>query len=337
MKFVYVAVGNDYDMITYSQTAKVTSDVAYWPDPYHSLRGLRKALFTAHNSSRINSVIRLPFRGVWSGVFLPERIKKELDGEDRICFIFNEFVFQYLGNGIPGVLKKRFPGSVSVCLFDDRVEKISPVFGFDVAKKAAELFDFVLTYDGRDARDYGMIYSRPSLIDYSFVPVDPSVPASDVFYVGRAKDRLDTLIEVYDKCSEAGLAPLFYIIEVPEERIVPRPGIVYNRRLSYGQLLRFVKRSRAVVNITQKGAEGITLRDYEAFSMNKYLITNNPIITGSPFYTPEKVILLDSLPGGLATMRPENDSIPWNGTEEYSAVRYYEWLAGLVFRTSDEG
>ena len=331
-QFVYLGCSNEYDMITYRETNKVLSEVIYYPDPYHSLHGIKKFVYEAHNSRKINRIIKLPLKKIWAKTFFPESIQNKISSDKDLCFIFNEFIFGFLENGILEYIAKEYPTAKTICLFDDRIDKLKPLYGENIVERSRDLFDYTLTYNQRDAREYNLIYSIPSLIDYSFVKDNPEIPKMDVFYIGRAKERLDSLIDVFDVCTSKGLFCKFFIVDVPESQIIKREGIIYNKRLSYEKLLEYCKRSKCILNITQEGAEGVTLRDYEAVSMNKYLITNNPIIEKTIFYTPEKVIKTNDLFYELDKITEKNDLKSWNGLKESSVVFYYAWLENDVLK-----
>ena len=67
-----------------------------------------------------------------------------------------------------------------------------------------------------------------------------TVPSSDVYFLGKAKDRYDKIIAVYKKCREAGLRCDFHIVGVEPEKQQYKGEIEYNRPMSYYENLHHI-------------------------------------------------------------------------------------------------
>ena len=139
-------------------------------------------------------------------------------------------------------------------------------------KKAKNCFDFLLTYNELDVKKYDLNLS-PRL----FVNIDTKLFAIkekdiDLFFVGQDKGRIEILNDVYKKCIIAGLKCTFFIVgKVNGEKI---EGINYSERLNYLSVLKYIGRSRCLLNIVQPNSNGITLRDYEALNFGVYMLSN---------------------------------------------------------------
>ena len=108
---------------------------------------------------------------------------------------------------------------------------------------------------------------------------------SDVYFVGKAKDRLKSIMDAYYKLKDSGLTCEFYLTEVPkEEKQLNLPGVHYCEGVSYIDNLKHINNTRCLLEIMQGGGHGYTLRYAEALMYDKKLLTNNPEIKDAPFY-----------------------------------------------------
>ena len=73
----------------------------------------------------------------------------------------------------------------------------------------------------------------------------------------------------------------------------------------------------------QDGATGVTLRDFEAISLNKVLITNCKDIKDYDFYSSEKVVFTDSIHFLNSDALLEKEKLTWNNVELYNISNYY--------------
>ena len=60
---------------------------------------------------------------------------------------------------------------------------------------------------------YGWIY-YPLVYSEVHVEDDNDIPESDVYFVGKAKDRLSEIISFFEKCDAAGLKCDFHLVDV---------------------------------------------------------------------------------------------------------------------------
>ena len=98
---------------------------------------------------------------------------------------------------------------------------------------------------------------------------------NDVFFCGKAKDRLEDIYEIYNVLNSNGLKCDFYVTDVPKEKIKENYNIHYNEKISYKEYLNHVAKSKGIVEVIQKNSSVATLRFKEALAYGKVLITNN--------------------------------------------------------------
>ncbi|MCM1059371.1 MAG: hypothetical protein NC452_03660 [Eubacterium sp.] len=226
-------------------------------------------------------------------------------------------------------LRNTYPNCVLACALTDIVDSYIKFKDFNI-DELTSTFDVVCTYNAIDAQKYGFSLAPSRLYNFEWVRSDEDIPESDVFFVGLNKNRLDKLLKVYEICTQKGLKCDFYISDVGNDKMKYADKIVYNKRISYEEVLKRCKKTKCIVNLIQTGAEGITLRDQEAIGMNKCLITDNPAILDSDFYTREKVIWFDNIETEIDKVFSHSENINWNGTDKHSALSYYQWLEDMI-------
>jgi hypothetical protein len=179
-------------------------------------------------------------------------------------------------------IKNNIPNAVIALYFDNSMSMRS----FCDIQYFKKYFDYIYTSDFHDAEDYQFIfwpavYSKPSLTNH--------IVKYDVTYCGAAKNRSEELLKVYNMLAKSDFKIKFTIVGIDN----PPPGIG-TTRIPYSQVLTDVLESKAVVEICNAQRCGTTLRACEAFTLNKYLITNNQAVLKSKYYNPRFVRVLDT-------------------------------------------
>ncbi len=149
----------------------------------------------------------------------------------------------------------------------------------------------VATFDPRDAGEHGF-----RLLPQVYRQVDlPAAPgrATDVFFVGREKDRLATLLEWKGVLQRQGLRTDCHIVRDRGVRhTAAELEALDERTLPYEETLRRIAGTRAILEILQRGQSGLSVRCLEAFFLGKKLITDNHGIVDSPLYHPDQVFVI---------------------------------------------
>lgn len=215
---------------------------------------------------------------------LPFMFNRKLPLDKPVCFVVLGWYANLVKDFLEEHLRKKYPGCKIVCRFEDIIEKM-PYRNFAEYK---DCFDMLLTFDEKEASKYNIPYYS-SWYDECDVPDGDEIEESDVLFIGRAKDRMEEIIEAYKKLTGAGLKCKFYLVGVPEEKRVLPDEIEYGDYLPYLTVLQYVKKTKCMLEILQRNAESETLRVFEAIFYNKKLITNSPKILTREYYDPQKI------------------------------------------------
>ncbi len=147
------------------------------------------------------------------------------------------------------------------------------------------------TFDPRDAgeHDFRLL---PQVYRQVELPATPG-RASDVFFVGREKNRLATLLEWKDALQQLGLRTDCHIVRDRGVRHTSAQlDALAEQPLPYDETLRRIAGTRAILEILQRGQSGLSVRCLEAFFLGKKLITDNHGIVDSPLYHPDQVFVI---------------------------------------------
>lgn len=329
-KFVYIDWKNDYDYFSMKKSAELADNVYLNTAPDKRKNKAVRFSYKLHTSPKTNRYVSLPFKRLWNRYFIEKKLRKSLCENGPVCFIFSGEKYRLYNTGLFEYLRKAYKKCKLIYMFSDKAQLYfnkDKNFSVDHLKN---IFDLVGSYNQCDVDKYDLVKMPVTPHDYSDIELDPSLPESDVVFVGKEKGRLEQLLSVYEKCTERGLVCDFHIVDVPEENQKYADKITYNKKMSYNELLRRVKRSRCVLNIIQDGADGVTLRDYEAIGMNKYLMTNNKAVEKLSAYNKNMVIDVDNLDSELCKLTEKNNE-SWNTNSAIAYNDYFEKLKEIVF------
>lgn len=260
----------------------------------HKLMGWKYPFWRIHTGKDFNKKVSFPFKSVWNTQYL-KGVNKFKDKDKPICFvllgIWASFAFE---TGLCETIRKQYPSAKIVWYNSDILSKRRPMYPKEWNKSdypdmdyAHRIFDMILSYDQGDCEKHDLVY-YPTFYS-SFHGEKQEMKKSDVYFCGRAKDRLPEIISAYEKLRDAGLKPDFYVTGVPENEQVYPGEITYGSGMSYQEIIQHILNSKALLEIMQKGASGFTVRTNEAVVFDKKLITNNPALKDAPFYNPEYI------------------------------------------------
>lgn len=262
--------------------------VEYIEEILHGKTKVLRFLHKVHNSSAINKIIPIPFKRIWFSSYMGGRGAND----EPNYFIFHGSYYWLRVNGYFDYLKNKYPKAKLVYVLMDTVDSYKNYFsdrfrnGFDL-KYLEDRFDLILTYNKNDADQYQLTY-YPSI--YTMTKSEKKlICKNDVFFIGRAKDRLEEIQQAFKILRQNGFSCEFYITGVEIEKQKYKEEIHYNEFLSYSDVLEHVKESKAILEIIQKGTNAFTFRINEALLYDKVLITNNPIILDLPIKWREKI------------------------------------------------
>lgn len=222
----------------------------------------------------------LPFRNIWNNRYYKNKFNKK----DEIIFIVPPTT-HLLKLKVIKKLKKKYINSKFVLYITDIMSHDQ--FLSDNLELLRD-FNVVISFDYNDCKKYGfinypLVYSAPKELEN----VEEEI---DVYFCGRAKDRLELIMETFYFLKKQGLKCLFILRDVSLKERIKDEGLIYIEKfMSYKENLEYVKKSKCLLEIMQDGGNGYTLRTCEAIAFNKKIISNNYILKEAEFYN-EKMI-----------------------------------------------
>ena len=164
----------------------------------------------------------------------------------------------------------------------------SPIMKSVIPKIPQFKWDKIYTFDANDAKQYG--FTHLGFNYYSSHSHESSLlSTSDVFFVGGLKGgRTEIIYNLYTYLSSHGVRCDFHLMPIENLAIKHLAGICYCKSWQpYEEILEKVQQTNCIIEIVQEGQSGATLRYFEAVTMNKKLLTNNPHIKEFPLYNPK--------------------------------------------------
>lgn len=184
-------------------------------------------------------------------------------------------------------------------------------------------YDSIFTVFAHDADSYGW-----NACKHSYAKIQEDEPAgeliydTDVFFAGRAKNRLQNILRTYEFLVSHDIKCDFHIVGVDKKKMRYADDIKYNKWMPYKELLKRMRRSKCILEILQKHGEGPTLRIAEAIVYNKKIITNDESAAANQFYDERFVQIFDT-PENISLNFIKNDIEPdYHYRGEYSAENF---------------
>lgn len=212
--------------------------------------------------------------------------------DKEIFFLFRSIsYYQHYTERFYDYIKDKYPNGKRIMYLNDMCRgdyAMSGVFGDDFfsVEYLKEQFDLIITYHPVEAKRYQFVWFRHP---YWKMPLEPVEITTDVFFTGRAKDRLDMIHDVFLKLSNSGLKCEFRVLDVDEEsQLKGYEGITYNKLTSYTEYLHEMNRSKCILEVCQRN-DITTLRFAEAVAFNKLLLVNEDFCKSSKYYNPDYI------------------------------------------------
>lgn len=282
-KFVYLLYGKAYEDCIISAIREVPEAYSFKP---FSNRIVEK-IQILHNSRLLNEKRELPLKGIWF-----KRALKEMDIEkdDEIYFILYEsFHLSYSGNFLK-YLKEKFP-SCKLCFM--YLNPVTELIAGKV-KKVSHILDAVITFNEKDSKEYGLVFIpfQPYKLP---IYKDDNIPESDVFFIGADKGRLSKLLSIYEKLTASGLKCDFHIVNVKEEDKKYSNDIIYNKTMTYSEVLARVNATKCVLEVLQNDEDYVSIRTAEALQYHRKLLTESESVKKYDFYNPKTIQVFDDI------------------------------------------
>lgn len=272
---------------------------------------LEKKIYNKHFTKKI----WLPFRCIWNKKYFLNKFDKN----DRICFltyIANNGAFKY---GAIKYLKRKYLNSKVILILTDLVDV---KYKTEKDKKIFKQFDYIFSFDHNDCEKYGfyyhpLVYSRVADLGKN---VNEDI---DVYFCGKEKNRYDLIVETYNFLTDHNLKCQFFIHGVKKEKRINKEGLIHlDKIMSYDENLKYIQKSKCILEIMQDGGQGYTLRTCEAVAYDKKIISNNKNLGDFELFDDKMMYIYENV----------NDiNIEWikNKSEGYKNNSYFSPLSLL--------
>lgn len=196
-----------------------------------------------------------------------------------------------------------------------------------VAKSLMQQFKFdeIITFDPQDAKEYGFRYQNTLYSTFEFDSKNDAT--NDLFYLGCVKDRFEMMLDLKKMINDNHVNSDVKLLGLSQDQI-NKIGAEYsmNKYLPYDEMLSRMQSSKCILDITQKGQSGVTLRYYEAIVYNKKLLTNNENIKELPFYDERYMKFYSDLSDIDWNWVKNGDKPNYRYNNEYSPIHILETL-----------
>lgn len=189
------------------------------------------------------------------------------------------------------------------------------------ARKKCEIWSF----DQDDCQKYGLKFNHQF---YFYAAADQPVEAayaSDLFFVGKDKERLPLLRKMQDELTKAGVNVRMYVVGERKKYTPEEQAFLHKEHLSYPEVLKYNKNTNCLLELMQENQAGFTLRTVEAMFFNKKLVTNNPYLAQCSFYHPRNIYVLGRDPRSLTDFLLKEPAAAWD-PQVVQSYSFEHWL-----------
>ena len=336
MKYNYIILGSPSDLYIRSYSdLKQLKNVLYVPGIFSTLNIIERIIFRFFTWEKLTRIICLPFKTFWN-----KRIFKQCEDciSDHNCFVFIGDWVEYEDElQIVEYLRSVYKECKIVLFLQDLVctKRMKNGKPWDVPV-LKEKFDAVISFDHNDCDKYGFIYHH---LIFSIGSVETKdSPTSDVYFVGKAKNRLNDILSAYKKLIGAGLVCDFHIAGVAIEDRLFSDEIDYEPQITYEENIHRILHTKCILEVMQKDGAGYTQRVCEAVCLDKKLITNNPEIDKAPFYNPALICKYNdaqSIDDDFIRDIKENNNVDYNYKDKFSPINFLNFIETLLLDMSN--
>ena len=327
MKYNYVVLGSSWDLYKQSYSDLANVDYAeYLADYFSNVNNILKQFLLKINlSSKYNNIFPIPFKEYCFSQFLGH----EFPVNKPRCFIFFRNWLRLENFGFSDYLRKTYPNCKLVLFRQDLVH----VEGNDYIKEEEErvlcnkIFDLILSFDQEDCIKYNYVYHP--LVFSSYHGEVENLPKSDVYFLGLVKNRYKEIVKCFERLWENDVVVDANLVGVPISQRVYPDKINYIDGMDYKTNIQHVLNSNCELEIMQVGGHGYTQRMCEVISLDKKLLTNNPIVNTAPFYNPDYIFQINDyrdIDKDICSMIKKRDKVDYKYKENLSPIELIHFI-----------
>ncbi len=288
MKFVIFHSDYEYYKFLFGRTITKRKVINVYGSRIMTKNFLLQFLYRLHHSSLLNKYFNIPLKNIWYSYLIPAQIAKD----DDVCFIFNSSRVSNIDFSFYNYLRAHYKCKLVLQLWNP-IDWDRGKVKYDI-EEMKNIMDMVCTYNVLDAQKYKVTLYPYILFQLKNIIVKPFKDRhTDVLFIGQDKGRMQYIENLYRSLASRGLRCDFYIINPLRECQVDEIHIC--EWISYLDLIKKTEDTKCIVNILQAGAEGITIRDIEAYNYGCYMITNNPLHELNDIFHAEQLVNIDNI------------------------------------------
>jgi len=294
---------------------KDISNVQIVSCPLENKNLIWRVFYRIHNYGKLMSLFSWIPRDIWYPFYFESHFESN---NSNLCFVLiANLELEYLK-----YLKRRFPKAKFVKFYRDLV---STKQRYHDLYKNSNIIDYWITYDEGEAKKYNMLYHN-EIESKASIKTDNKV-LYDVFFAGRAKERLKKVVDVYDYLSSKGINCYFYITGVEKKNQIKRDGIKYAGKLmKYRDMLICNSHARCLLEINQDNAVGYTSRFLESVMFDKKLLTDNMSIRQSHYYDSKFIQCFNTISDINIDFIINDIKVDYNYQGDFSPVKFISFL-----------
>lgn len=324
----YVIFGSSWNLYIRSFESVIGDvDVDYITFEKHL--GFLKPLFNVHFSYTINRLFRIPFKKIWRYSFSKYRYS-----EQTIFILFSKWILWDNEIHFINILRRNNPSCKIVLYLQDTVASQHLWYsneGIDVEALKKQL-DLIVSYNHVDCEKYRLLY-HPTVYTPDIKYNNTNI-RYDVFFIGRAKDRFMTIVNVLRRLKKFGMKCKFIICDAPVSVRVYEEGLEYiDHAIPYDENLKLVASSACVLETLQGETSGYSFRVWEAITYGKMILTNNPRIMEAEFYSQDNILYFDSIDDiddSYMNKIKSNKKVNYKYKEKMNPRQFLEFISSSV-------
>ena len=189
------------------------------------------------------------------------------------------------------------------------------------------MFDLTVSFDQNDCKQYGFIYHP--LVFSSYHGEIKNMHDSDVYFLGKVKNRFKDIIGCFERLYENDVKADFFLFGVYKNEQVYKDLIHYPISMSYQDNLQHVLHCNCELEIMQAGGFGYTQRMCEVIAFDKKLITNNPTVHEAPFYNSDYIFQIEKptdITKEMCEKIKKRDIVDYHYKEKLSPIELLEFI-----------
>lgn len=279
-----------------------------------------------HTSCKTNYFFRIPFQKIWYKKYLD---LEKLGREDRILFLLCEENRLCYDSRYINFLRRKFVNAKVVFYAINSSDTI----GKKYVAFVNDNYDYAVTFDKEDSAKYGWIYYSGV---YSMIERKDCQIKYDVFFAGNNAGRLEQLHSIYKYLSERGIKCCFYINGVPENEMLKDSDIIYNKKLSYDEIMNADQETNCILEVLRENQKGTTLRMAESILLGKKIITNNRNVRDERYFDESRMLIFANVEDICVEFCKEKDRevSPYDGC--LAPERMLNYIYETVFESIEE-